>query len=93
MDNFNQNSTNGGLNNGQGVDLFKLVTLLSQKFDGKNQNELFKAVYQEAEKGKRNGTLTNDQIDTFVAVLSPALDDKKRKLLKKIANELKKIEP
>jgi hypothetical protein len=89
MDNYNQYSNDNG--NGQGVDLFKLVTLLSQKYDGKNQNELIKAVYQEAEKGKRNGTLTNEQIDTFVAVLSPALDEKKRKLLKKIATELKKI--
>ena len=91
MDNYNQYSNDGNNSNGQGVDLFKLVTLLSQKFDGKNQNELLKAVYQEAEKGKRNGTLTNEQIDTFVAILSPALDDKKRKLLKKIATELKKI--
>ena len=86
----NNNGYNGG-ENAQGVDLIKLVTSLSQKFDGKNQNELLKAVYQEAEKGKRNGTLTNEQIDTFVTLLSPALDDKKRKLLKKIATELKKI--
>ena len=90
MDN---NNGYNGTNNSQGVDLFKLVTTLSQKFDGKNQNELLKAVYQEAEKGKKNGTLSNEQIDTFVAILSPALDDKKRKLLKKIATELKKIEP
>ncbi len=86
MDQFNQNS-----NGTQGVDLFKMVTELSQKFDGKSQNELLKAIYVEAEKNKRNGTLTNDQIDTFVSLLSPALDDKKRKLLKKIANQLKKI--
>ena len=88
MDN---NGFSGNLGNNGQVDLFKLVTMLAQKYDGKNQNELLKAVYQEAEKGKRNGTLTNEQIDTFVAVLSPVLDDKKRKLLKKIANELKKI--
>ena len=86
MDQFNQNS-----NGTQEVDLFKMVTELSQKFDGKSQNELLKAIYVEAEKNKRNGTLTNDQIDTFVSLLSPALDDKKRKLLKKIANQLKKI--
>lgn len=86
MDQFNQNS-----NGTQGVDLFKMVTELSQKFDGKSQNELLKAIYVEAEKNKRNGTLSNDQIDTFVALLSPALDEKKRKLLKKIASQLKKI--
>ena len=86
MDQFNQNS-----NGTQGVDLFKMVTELSQKFDGKSQNELLKAIYLEAEKNKRNGTLNNDQIDTFVSLLSPALDEKKRKLLKKIASQLKKI--
>ena len=86
MDQFNQNS-----NGTQGVDLFKMVTELTQKFDGKSQNELLKAIYVEAEKNKRNGTLSNDQIDTFVALLSPALDEKKRKLLKKIASQLKKI--
>ena len=32
MDEYNQNS-----NNNQGVDLFKLVTALSQKYDGKSQ--------------------------------------------------------
>lgn len=86
MDEYNQNS-----NNNQGVDLFKLVTALSQKYDGKSQKELLKAIYEEAEKGKRNGTLSNEQIDMFEMVLSPALDEKKRKLLHKIAQELKKI--
>ena len=65
LDQFNQNS-----NGTQGVDLFKMVTELSQKFDGKSQNELLKAIYVEAERNKRNGTLTNDQIDTFVSLLS-----------------------
>ena len=73
------------------MDLVQLVTALSQKFDGKNQNELLKAVYQEAEKGKRNGTLTNAQLDSFESMLSVVLDDKKRKLLHRIVKELKKI--
>lgn len=86
MDDFNKNS-----NNQEQMDLFKLVTELSQKFDGKSQVELLKAIYVEAEKGKRQGTLTNEQIDTFESVLGPALDAKKRKILHRIAQELKKI--
>jgi hypothetical protein len=83
---------NGYFNNQSSENnLFKLVTTLSQKFDGKNQNELLKAVYQEAEKGKRNGTLTNEQLDNFERMLSVVLDDKKRKLLHRVVKELKKI--
>ena len=73
------------------LDLFKLVTSLAQKFDGKDQTELLRAIYEEAEKGKRNGTLNNAQLDTFESVLRPVLDDKKRKVLHKIVCELKKI--
>ena len=77
--------------NNSPMDLFKLVASLAQKFDGKDQTELLRAIYEEAEKGKRNGTLTNEQIDTFESLLRPALDDKKRKILHKIVLELKKI--
>jgi hypothetical protein len=89
MDEYNAYSDN---NQGSSAnDLFKMVTSLAQKFDGKDQTELLRAVYKEAEKGKRNGTLTNAQLDLFESVLSPALDDKKRKILRKIVGELKKI--
>lgn len=72
-------------------DLLNLVTKLAQKYDGKSQNELLMAIYQEAKKGKQNGTLTNDQLDGFANMLSPFLDDKKRGILNKIVTELKKI--
>lgn len=71
--------------------LIDMVTSLANKFDGKSQNELLKAIYAEAEKGKRNGTLTNADLENFASFLSPMLDDKKRKLLTKVLDELKKI--
>lgn len=71
--------------------LYDTAVNIAKSFDGKDQGELLKAVYKEAERGKRAGTLTNAEIDNFVAVLSPALDAKKRKYLLKIAEELKKI--
>ena len=72
-------------------DFVNLVGSLSSKFDGKNQNELLKAIYDQAEKGKRNGTLSNAEIDGFARTLAPLLDDKKKKILYKIVDELKKI--
>ena len=96
MQDFNQfasNSTNNKEQNGVGLDqnLLKLVTSLAGKFDGKNQQELIKAIYEEAKKGKKNGTLTNAEIDNFSTMLYPVLDDKQRKMLKKIVEELKRI--
>ena len=71
--------------------VFDMVKNLSQKFDGKNTNDLLSAIYKEAEKGKRQGTLSNADLDNFAMTIYPFLDDKKRKYLKKIVDELKKI--
>ena len=75
----------------QKTDVFELAKNLAGKFDGKNTTDLVKAIYKEAEKGKRAGTLTNAEIDNFAMTLSPFLDDKQRKYLKKVVEELKKI--
>ena len=94
MEDFNNYAKNAGKNseNGKnGNNLFQTVSRIAKDFDGKNKNDLLRAIYAEAEKGKRAGTLSNAEIDGFVALLSPALDDKKRGYLKKIAEELKKI--
>ena len=82
-ENFNERGTNG--------DLFRTVSDLAKKFDGKNGNDLLRAVYAEAERGKKNGTLSNADLDKFAPTLSPLLDEKKRALLKKVVADLKKI--
>lgn len=77
--------------NSNGTDLFKTLSETAKKFDGKNANDLLKAIYLETEHGKKNGTLSNADIDNFAAALTPMLDEKKKALLKKIVVELKKI--
>ena len=96
MQDFNDYVKNGGSTSGintDGVDpnILNMVTSLANRFDGKSQNELLMAIYEEAKKGKRQGTLSNADIDNFAKMLSPMLDDKKRKILLKIADELTKI--
>ncbi|MBQ9514252.1 MAG: hypothetical protein IJR66_04675 [Clostridia bacterium] len=101
MDNFNdyvksQKNKSGKENNGNNSSqtnggLFNLIGSIAQKFDGKNQNELLSAIYKEAKRGKENGTLSDADVDKFVAMLSPVLDDKKRKILYKVAEDIKKI--
>jgi len=99
MDDFNsyvKNSAKNG-NNGKNVsdgipkNIMDLVGALANKYDGKSQSELIKAIYDEAKRGKERGTLSNADIDNFVSMLSPMLDNQKRKVLFKVAEELKKI--
>ena len=64
---------------------------IAAAYDGRNESELLRSVYARAAEGKRNGTLTNAQIDAFCAQLAPMLDATRRKKLYKIAAELKKM--
>ncbi len=89
MEDFNDYANNS--EEFQDKNLFNLVNSIAAKYDGKSQNELLAAIYKEAQKGKRAGTLTNTEIDNFAKMLSPLLDDKKRSLLYKVVDELKKI--
>ena len=88
-ENSGKDKKNGASGNAGG--LYETVSRLAKNFDGKSQNDLLRAIFAEAEKGKRAGTLTNAEIDNFVALLSPALDGKKRAYLRKIAEDIKKI--
>ena len=82
--------SNGGDNNGYN-DIMNMVKGLAGKFDGKNQNELMRAIYEHAKKGKKEGTLKNSDIDNFAKMLAPMLDGSQKKLLYRVVNELKKI--
>ncbi len=89
--NTKNNGGSGGKSENPQQNIINLVTKLASKYDGKNTSELINAIYSEAKRGKEQGTLTNRDIDNFASLLSPMLDDKKRKMLFKITEELKRI--
>lgn len=60
-------------------------------YEGRSENDILKAIYAQAVEGKRNGTLTNEQIDTFYRQFSPMLDASKRKRLQKLVEQLKRM--
>ncbi len=64
---------------------------LSAAFHGKSEGDLMKAIFDRAAEGKRNGTLTNEQIDAFYAQFAPMLDGAKKKKLKKLVEQLKSM--
>ena len=99
QDNFTNNqsaNSNNGYNCSQSSsnerqNLFNLVSSLAKQYDGKSNKELFRAIYEQAKLGKERGTLKNSDIDNFVNMLWPFLDDKMKKALNKVVAEIKKI--
>lgn len=80
-----------GGKNENAADFEEQARRLSRQYDGKSENDMLKAIYAQALEGKRNGTLTNEQIDAFYKQISPMLDGVKKKKLQKIVADLKKI--
>lgn len=78
-------------NNAPPADLSRLIRQLAGKYNGANETELMQAIYKEAEKGRRNGTLSDADLDRFGNMLAPMLDDAKRRKLRQIIQKLKNI--
>ena len=82
------NSPDGGFENDKGVNMIKKVAAGMQ---GKSSGDIMRAVIEEAERGKRAGTLTNADLDSFYNLMAPTLDGFKRQKLKSIIARLKRI--
>ena len=81
------NSPDGGFENDKGVNMIKKVAAGMQ---GKSSGDIMRAVIEEAERGKRAGTLTNADLDNFYNLMAPTLDGFKRQKLKTISLSLKR---
>ena len=49
-----------------------------------------KAILTEAERGRKNGTLSDDDIDNFAALVLPMINPEQQKTLEKVVKRLKK---
>ena len=63
---------------------------LAEEFEGKKGDDVLKAIVKEAERGRKNGTLTDADIDNFSAMLAPMLTAEQNKMLGKIVKKIKK---
>ena len=59
--------------------------------NGKSQGQLWQTILSEAERGKREGRLSNADLDNFYNSISPMLDGFRRKKLKEVISKLKQI--
>ena len=67
-----------------------LVKQMAGAFEGKGEADVLRAIYKEAERGRKAGTLTDAELDNFCRAVSPMLDPVKRKKLEQVIARLKK---
>lgn len=85
----NKTGTKTGQGDPQAV--ANLTAEIAKAFYGKSQKDVWQAILAQAEEGKRNGTLTNEDLDNFYKTVYPLLDGVKKKKLKSIIEKLKEI--
>lgn len=85
---LNSPKTTGGEQLNNTVEMAKIIT---KAMNGKSTAQILQTIISEAERGKREGTLTNADLDNFYAAVSPILDGAKRKKLKEVIARLKNI--
>ena len=69
---------------------FELLNRVASKYEGASENQLLSAIMSEAKKAKANGTLSDKEIENFVATISPMLNKNQQKQLEKVIAEIQK---
>ena len=69
----------------------ELTKKIAAAYNGKSNADMMRSILAEAEKSKRAGTLSNQEIEEFYRTFSPMLDATQRKRLRIIVDRLKQI--
>ena len=69
----------------------ELTKQIASAYHGKSNADMLKSILTEAEKSKRAGTLSNEEIENFYQTFSPMLDSGQRKKLRAVVEKLKQI--
>lgn len=83
---YNAQSAGGDVNSA-----VNMAEMMAKAFAGKSEGQILQTILAQAEQGKRDGTLTNADIDNFYNAVAPMLDGFKRQKLKNIVARLKSI--
>ena len=86
-----KNDRQSGAQSGDVEQTVNLAAAMAQAFQGKSEGQIWQTILEQAEQGKRNGTLTNADLDNFYSALAPLLDGFKKQKLKQIITKLKSI--
>lgn len=77
--------------NGDGQTAAKLAQEVAKAFYGKSQKDVWQAIIAQAEQGKKDGTLTNADLDNFYSSVYPLLNGAQRQKLKSVIKKLKEL--
>jgi hypothetical protein len=69
----------------------ELTQKIARAYDGKSNAAMLKSILSEAEKSKRAGTLSNEEIEAFYQSFAPMLDTLQRRRLRAVVDKLKEI--
>lgn len=90
-DNDNNNKCeNGQCNTSVPKETLDMVKNIAKQYHGKSESDMMSAIYKEAEKNRKNGSLSDKDLDNFMSLVSPMVDIDKRKKLKNVIDKLKK---
>lgn len=93
--NFNDNAKNnkaaGGSDNPfNGNDsAFEMLKNISAKYEGASRSELLSAIFAEAARARKAGTLSDSEIEKFVASVSPMLSKSQKEQLEEVVERIK----
>jgi len=69
----------------------ELTKKIASAYNGMSNMDMLKNILAEAEKSKRDGTLSNQEIEAFYQNFSPMLNGFQRRKLREIVDRLKQI--
>ncbi len=69
----------------------ELTKKIAAAYNGKSNLSMFRRIVEEAERSKRAGTLSNEEIEKFYQSFAPMLNGFQRKQLREIVQKLKEI--
>lgn len=70
----------------------ELTKKIASAYHGKSNADMLRSILTEAEKSKRAGTLSNEEIENFYRSFAPMLDSAQKKRLRAVVEKLKQIE-
>lgn len=79
----------GGSNGGMNGAAFDMLKNIAGRYEGASETELISAILGEAMKSRAAGTLSDAEIDSFVAQVSPMLNPAQRRRLESVVNKIK----
>lgn len=80
---------NSGATGGINGNAFEMLKNVAAKYEGASKSELISAILAEAARARRAGTLSDAEIDAFVASVSPMLGKAQKNSLDAIIAQIK----